>query len=49
LKKSQPLLSKLQRNAKETLDKPKKVLESAVQLSFPQKQQKPKSKLASAA
>jgi hypothetical protein len=49
LKKGQPLLSKLQRNAKETLDKPKQILESAVQLSFPSKKQKAHTKLASAA
>ena len=49
LKKGQPLLSKIQRNAKETLDKPKQILESAVQLSFPAKKQKNQTKLASAA
>ena len=54
ISKGQPLLSKLQRNAKDTLDKPKQIIDSAVQLSFPTILQKSKKvrtneKMASAA
>lgn len=52
LKKGHPLLSKLQRNAKETLEKPKQILDSAVHLSFPKvmlKNPKANEKLVSAA
>lgn len=49
LKKGQPFLSKLQRNAKETLDKPKQIVTSVVELSLPSKKQKSNTKLASAA
>lgn len=53
-KKGQPLLSKLQRNAKETLDKPKQIIDSVVHLGFTNTKQEGKKtrtneKMASAA